>query len=165
MLQLSRVFDALLEDQSSVPRTHKRQLTTTCTSSSRLSLLASMGKLALVYKQINEMTNKNAYTIYTVKYIQLEKVIQSFATTQMNTQDFMIQGTRQIQKEKYHMTLFIVQSNRVDLIAVESRTEARQGFGRKGRGMKQERTLVRGYKVMYVRKMISDSVLHRGKII
>ena len=91
MLQLSRVFDAFLEDQSSVPRTHKRQLTTTCT---RLSLLASMGKLALVYKQINEMTNKYAYTIYTVKYIQLEKIIQSFATTQMNTQDFMIQGTR-----------------------------------------------------------------------
>lgn len=43
------------------------------------------------------------------------------------------------------MTSLIVQSDRVDLIAAESRTEAMEGFRRKGRGLKSDRKL--GYKV------------------
>lgn len=43
------------------------------------------------------------------------------------------------------MTSLTVQSAIVDLIAVESRTEAMEGFRRKGRGMKLDRKL--GYKV------------------
>lgn len=45
------------------------------------------------------------------------------------------------------MTSLIMQSDRVDLIAVESRIEAMKGFRRKGRGIKLGRKLVCGYKV------------------